>query len=170
MLIMSDLQQLIVDWKEEHGEEIRGRNGKTYMGVPIDSDARIHMYKTLMKTLITLHEYSDEDLKVDSQVYRAVMKASVNPTSENKDKWHELATVDWRLAFRAFYKNETIEYTQEEITNEIKEEKPKKERIKYDKDLIPRPELDRSIFSKVPKPEIVVDVDFLKKLEEVGDE
>lgn len=91
MLTDTELAKLIINWKSQTGTSIRGR-----MCVPNDTAMRVNMYKDLVRTLVDLHQYTEEDL-LAYKTQKMVIDASHNPKSPGKDTWVRLATEDWHL-------------------------------------------------------------------------
>lgn len=169
MLTETELARVITTWKNKFGEEIRGRQC-----VPIEG--RCEMYKNLIKTLKELHAYTVEDF--EGKTYRTVMQASIpdSSTGQKLEKWRQAATTDWFNALDVFFPQEILEHdTSTEAPKQARAERPTREEYaqEYIQDNEPvelKNPLDRSIFSDLPKVKHIVDEDFLKQLEGVGDE
>lgn len=161
MLSETELARLIVSWKNQLGEEIKGR-----MCVPVDSGIRVEMYKSLIKTLIETHNYTQEDL--EGNTYRRVMEASINSNSNKVSIWRELATTDWMRAVDVYFPQEILKH------DSSNDPEPKKWTKKVEVDEDPRMKIDnpidRSIFEGLPPVNDPIDEEFLKMLKEVGDE
>lgn len=162
MLTETELARLITSWKNQCGEEIKGR-------MCVSIEGRTEMYKTLIKTLIELHQYTQEDL--EGKTYRMVMDASVNPNSERKEGWRKAATADWNDAVDFFFPQKLLMH---DVSTEP--ERPKRsrtEKVEYsaeDPRLAKDNPVDRTIFEGLPAVNDPVDEEFMKLLQEVGDE
>jgi hypothetical protein len=164
------LADLLVSWKKQQGEDIRGR-----FCVPIDRPLRISMYKNLIETLIQLHGYSKDDF--EGLTYRRVMEASINPNSERKEKWREAATADWKDALDDYFPQKILVSTK--APQESDYERPvSPPRAAY---VPPTPEIeledplanqvDKSeLNSGIAPPSYAVDEEFLKSLQGPEDE
>lgn len=157
MLSETEFARLIVSWKNQFGEEIRGKNCVPFEG-------RTEMYRHLIKTLTELHGYTQEDF--EGKTYRMVMEASINPNSPKADGWRAAATADWYRALDTFFPQTILAHESKESPSKKKfyvapEDDP---RLKTDNPI------DMSIFADMPKPSSVEDEDFLKLLESVGNE
>lgn len=168
MLSESELADLLVSWKIEHGEDIRGR-----MCVPIDRPLRIAMFQNLIHTLIELHGYEKDDF--ESVTYRRVMEASINPNSERKEKWREAATSDWKEALNAFFPQKVLVYTPDPEKSQY--ERPVSNREgraaipEHVDEIAPEDLLDKSqLDSGIATPDYAIDEEFLKSLQGSGDE
>lgn len=165
MLTETEFARFIVSWKNQMGEDIRGR-----FCVPIDRFARIEMFKNLIKSLIELHGYKEEDF--EGKTYRMVMEASVNPNSERKEKWREAATTDWFDALDTFYPKQLLVHNSGD-----EPERPKRERLEPKKSVpsdspveLENP-LDKSLLgSDIADPVDEIDHEFLKLIEGKLDE
>jgi hypothetical protein len=161
MLTETELNRLIVSWKNQMGEEIKGR-----MCVPIEG--RTEMYKNLIKTLIELHGYTQEDL--EGKTYRTVMEASINPNSERKEGWRKAATADWNNAVDSFFPQKLLEHDSSSEPERPKRGYSRPAYTPQDEPVELEKPIDRTIFSELPKVTHVIDEDFLKQLEGIGDE
>lgn len=161
MLNETELNRLIVSWKNQMGEEIRGR-----MCVPIDKGLRTEMYKNLIKTLIEIHNYTQEDF--EGNTYRRVMEASVNPNSERKEGWRKAATSDWNDALDVFYPQELLQHDSSTEPERKKSTRP--EYVPDDEPVELKNPSDPSIYRDLPEVIHVPDEEFLKQLEGIGDE
>lgn len=165
MLSESELADLLVSWKIEHGEDIRGRKC-----VPIDRPLRIAMFQNLIHTLIELHSYEKDDF--EGLTYRRVMEASINPNSERKDKWREAATSDWKEALNAFFPQKVLVYSPAPETSQY--ERPVSNRA--GRMSTPEPDvelenpLDKTELSGLEAPDYAVDEEFLKSLQGTDNE
>lgn len=160
MLNETELSRLIVSWKNQQGEEIKGR-----MCVPIDKGLRTEMYKNLIKTLIEKHNYTQEDL--ESNTYRRVMEASINPNSERKEGWRKAATSDWNDALDVFFPQELLVH---DSSTEPERKQPSRTFVADDEPVELKNPADQSIYKDLPEVKHVPDEEFLKMLEGIGDE
>lgn len=168
MLGEGELAKLLVSWKNQLGEEIKGR-----FCVPIDRQLRIDMFKHLIETLIRLHSYEQDDF--EGNTYRRIMEASINPNSERKDKWREAATADWNDALDSFFPQKIIFHTPKPETSEY--ERPVSGRggktsvPEHVDEIAPEDLLDKSkIESGIAAPDYAIDEEFLKQLQGDSDE
>lgn len=163
MLTETELARVIVSWKNKCGEEIRGR-----MCVPIEG--RCDMYKILIKTLIELHNYALTDF--EGKTYRTVMEASIpaSSTGEKEQRWRMAATTDWFNAMDIFFPQTILEH--DSSTEPERAKRPERPAApEYDNGPVElKNPLDKSIFNELPKVNHLVDEDFLKQLEGIGDE
>lgn len=164
MLTETELARVLTSWKNRFGEEIRGR-----MCVPIEG--RCDMYKNLIKTLIELHNYTLEDF--EGKTYRAVMEASIagSSTGQKLEKWRQAATTDWFNAMDSFFPQTILEHDSSNEPERPRAQRPERPTTEYDNGPVElKNPLDKSIFNGLPKVKHIVDEDFLKQLEEVGNE
>lgn len=159
MLTETELARLIVSWKNQMGEEIRGR-----MCVPIEG--RREMYKHLIKTLIELHGYAQEDF--EGKTYRMVLDASVNPNSERLEGWRKAVTADWNNALDSFFPQQLLQH--DSSAEPKRKTVEKTEYVNEDPRLEKDNPIDPSIFAGLPPVNDPVDEEFMKMLKEVGDE
>ena len=160
MLTETELSRLIVSWKNQEGEDIKGRRC-----VPIEG--RLEMYKTLVKTLVELHGYSQEDL--EGKTYRMVMEASISPNSDKKEGWRKAATTDWNNAVDFFFPQKILRHdSSAEPVREKREKFVKKEYDTVDPRLAKDNPIDLSVFEGLPPVDNSVDEDFLKEMASVG--
>lgn len=96
MLTETEFARLLMDWRNQFGEDRRGK-----MVVPVESGPRILMFKTLIKTLIETHGYTEDDLM--GKTYRMVIEASMNPNSPGAETWRKLASDDWIGCIGTFF-------------------------------------------------------------------
>ena len=159
MLTETELSRLIVSWKNQEGEDIKGRRC-----VPIEG--RLEMYKTLVKTLVELHGYGQEDL--EGKTYRMVMEASINPNSDKKEGWRKAATADWNDAVDLFFPQQLLKH--DSSTEPVREKKTfnKTEYVEVDPRLENYNPVDRSIVEGLPPVVGTPDEDFLKEIAAVG--
>lgn len=157
MLTETELSRLLVSWKNQYGKEIKDR-----FHVPVERSARLDMYKTLIKTLIELHGYKQEDF--EGKTYRMVMEASIAPNSDKKDTWRLSATSDWNDALDVFFPSQLLAHD-----SSSEPERPKRPEYSTPVDIDPRLAneklIDRSIFEGLPPVNDPTDEDFLKLLE-----
>lgn len=165
MLSENELAKLLVNWKQQQGEEI-----KTRFCVPVDRSARLQMYKNLIKTLVELHGYNNDDL--EGNTYRRVMEASINPNSEKKEQWRQAATADWNDAIASFFPQQVLVHDSSQEPERPKREK--REQISTESAYSDAIELenpwDSSVSTDIPLPESEIDHEFLKLIQGKGDE
>lgn len=159
MLTETEFARLLVSWKNQYGKEIKDR-----FCVPVERTSRMDMYKTLIKTLIELHGYTQSDF--EGKTYRMVMEASIAANSDKKDVWRMSATADWNDALDVFFPSQLLQH--DKATEP--ERKPRYEQVDEDPRLKNENLVDPSIVAGLPPVVDPVDEDFLKQLEEVGNE
>lgn len=165
MLSETELADLLVSWKKQQGEDIRGR-----FCVPIDRPLRIAMYKNLIETLTKLHSYDKDDF--EGITYRRVMEASINPNSERKEKWRQAATTDWFDALDDFFPQKLLIHT-EDPDKKSDYERPvsnRAGRTAVEPNVELENPLDRNELSGIDTPSYTVDEEFLKSLQGSDDE
>lgn len=157
MLTETEFARLLVSWKNQFGEEIRGR-------MCVSIDGRTEMYKSLIKTLIELHGYKQEDF--EGKTYRMVMEASINPNSDKKEGWRLAATADWNNAIDVFFPQQLLRH--DPSTDPVRE-KRKYEKTQYEEvDHREYNPVDSSIVEGLPPVISKIDEDFLKEMAAVG--
>lgn len=157
-MIDHDLKKLLVSWKNQCGEEIRGR-----MCVPIDG--RCERYKDLIETLIKNYEYTEEDF--DTLVFQRVLEVSMPTGSDKKEKWIRSITTDWDNAIDTFFGKEILKH---DNSTETPREKRVYAKPNTTDEIVEREELDLAKFHKMGEPTDVIDEDFMKQLDEACDE
>lgn len=161
MLSNDQLLSLIASWKQEHGEEINTR-----FCVPVDRKARMYMYCILIQTL--KDEYGYEEQHFRYQTTTAVIDASINPRSEKKKEWKEAALADWNDAIAGYFPKKFSEVDPDKLPG--KRNKFKRPEIADDTPVELEKPVDDSIYEGLPPVKTVVDEEFLKMLEGVGED
>lgn len=123
MLPEGKLLKLIATWKQDCGVEINNR-----WCVPVDSGQRQDMFKSLIKTLVELYGYTEEEMD-SAQLLRLIIEASVIPTSPNKKTWAAVVERDWKDMLVWQFPQETLYH--DPTTEEPRPKRPKRERKEY---------------------------------------
>lgn len=165
MLSENEFAKLLVSWRKQYGIEIKGN-----YCVPINGNDRTAMYRNLIKTLIEIYEYTEENLE-SAMVERKIMEASVNPASPKKKEWLLVAIRDWKNALDDFFPKEILEFDSSKLPK--KEPRPEYDQVEYAKEdprLAKDNPIDRSIFESMPPVNDPEDPEFAELLKRVIDE
>jgi hypothetical protein len=161
LLTRDDFENLLRQWKKDHGVEVSTFGQVSRWGVPVSSDERRTMYNTLMRHLIDVVGYDKTDLR--SQMCKmAVVNASVPLGYKKKTQlnaWIKLAQEDWDAVVDVEFEAE--EHIKEAPMPESKFKNNKKpspyQKPKKPDEMAPdTPMLDRSKLTG-PKPTSVID-------------
>lgn len=163
MLTESELAKVLASWKKECGVLI-----KDHYCVPVNRPDRLAMYKTLINTLINKYAYEEADLEGNTE--RRVVEASVNPTSDNREKWRIVCIRDWKDAVDDFFPKEMLSFDPATVPERKRQRFEQNEPAIVDPRLDKDNPIDKSLFEELPPVVDPVDEEFLKLLNEVGDE
>ena len=158
MLTETELARLLVSWKNQYGKEIKDR-----YYVPVERSSRLDMYKTLIKTLIELHGYTQPDF--EGKTYRMVMDASIAANSDKKDSWRMSATSDWNDALDVFFPSQLLAHDSSTEPERATKNYGNSAPVDEDPRLANEKPIDTSIFEGLPPVIDPVDEEFMKLLE-----
>lgn len=176
MFTNDEWEFFLTSWKEQYGQEKRGRTGTPYMVVPGNSVLRREMYRTLIASLIE-RGFTKSDLTSTSTKDRVIrVSTSENLGGNSLRQWKEGCGRDWltelALQFPVEFtqgSTETIRKSEQVENPRFVDEAPQEQSYSaIESDIVLENPIDRArLKTGIPVPNYEVDEEFMRLL--IGD-